>query len=94
VLARAIGPSLSSFGVKGVLQDPMLELHDSNGTLLDSNDNWRSDHEAEIEATGLAPNDDLESAILMTLDAGPYTAIVHGQNNTTGVGLVEIYQQK
>ncbi len=63
VLVRAIRPTLANFGVSGALADPTLELHDGNGALLASNDNWRSDQEAEIEATTLAPNDDLESAI-------------------------------
>jgi hypothetical protein len=91
VLVRAIGPSLSAVGVSGALADPMLELHDGNGVLLASNDNWRSDQEAEIEATTIPPDNDLESAILRTLGPGAYTAIVGGVNNTTGVGLVEAY---
>ncbi len=95
VLIRAIGPSLANAvpPVTDALPDPMLELHDANGTLIQSNDNWRSDQEAEIIATGAPPNDDLESALIATLpanDAG-YTAIVGGVNNTTGVALVEIY---
>ena len=67
----------------------MLELHDVNGDLLASNDNWRSDQEAEIEATTIPPNDDLESAILRTLAPGAYTAILRGISDGTGVGLVE-----
>ena len=63
-------------------------------TIITSNDNWRSDQEAEILATGLAPADDAESAIVATLAAGSYTAIVRGSNNTTGVALIEIYQLK
>jgi hypothetical protein len=92
VLVRAIGPSLVPLGVTDALADPTLELHDSNGAVLSSNDNWRTDHEAEIEATGLAPKDDLESTILMTLPPGGYTAIVTGSGGTTGVALVEIYR--
>jgi hypothetical protein len=92
VLVRAIGPSLVPLGVTNALADPTLELHDSNGAVLSSNDNWRTDHEAEIEATGLAPKDDLESTILMTLPPGGYTAIVAGSDGTTGVALVEIYR--
>jgi hypothetical protein len=92
VLVRAIGPSLVPLGVTDALADPTLELHDSNGAVLGSNDNWRTDHEAEIEATGLAPKDDLESTILMTLPPGGYTAIVAGSDGTTGVALVEIYR--
>ena len=89
-LLRAIGPSLP---VAGSLADPTLELHDSNGTTLTLNDNWRSDQESEILATGIAPTDDAESAILTTLSPGPYTAIVRGANNTTGIALVEVYQR-
>jgi hypothetical protein len=69
-----------------------LELHDGNGALIASNDNWRSTQEAEIVATGIPPSSDLESAIVRTLNPGSYTAIVSGVGNTTGVGLVEVYQ--
>jgi hypothetical protein len=85
---RAIGPSLA---LPNPLANPTLELHDANGVLLDSNNNWRSDQEAAIMATGLAPDDDLESAILMTLPPAAYTAIVSGVNGTSGVALVEVY---
>jgi hypothetical protein len=88
VLVRAIGPSLP---LAGNLADPTLELHDGNGTLLSSNDNWRDTQETEIMATTIPPTDDAESAILQTLGAGAYTAIVRGVNNTTGVALVELY---
>ena len=91
VLIRAIGPSLTGAGVPNALQDPLLELHDNNGALVASNDNWQSDHQAEIEATGLAPTDIHESAILATLLPTNYTAIVKGVNNSAGVGLVEVY---
>ena len=92
VLVRAIGPSLTSFGVAGALQDPVLELHDGFGTLIVSNDNWKETQQTEIEATGLPPTNDKESAILMTLLPAPYTAIVRGKNDTTGVALVEVYE--
>jgi hypothetical protein len=92
VLLRAIGPSLTNFGVPNALQDPTLELHDGNGALMASNDNWRSDQEAEISATTIAPTNDLESAILQTLPPGAYTAIVRGSGNSTGVAVVEAYQ--
>ena len=92
VLVRAIGPSLVDFGVTDALADPVLELHDANGTLLVSNDNWRSDQETEIEATGLQPTNDLESAILMALAPGGYTAVVSGSGGSTGVALVEVYR--
>ena len=90
VIVRAIGPSLP---VAGALADPILELRDSSGSLLASNDNWRSDQEAEILATTVPPANDLESAIVATLPANNagYTAIVRGVNNGTGVGLVEVY---
>jgi uncharacterized delta-60 repeat protein len=91
VLARALGPSLASFGITNALANPTLELHDANGTLITSNDNWKSTQQAEISATGKAPPNDLESAIARTLAPGSYTAIVRGINNTTGVALVEVY---
>ncbi len=97
VMLRGIGPSLSAFGVPGVLADPTLELHDAS-TTLETNDNWKtradgSSQQAVIEATGIAPTNDLESAIVRTLPANNagYTAIVRGKNNTTGVGVVEAY---
>ncbi len=91
VLIRAIGPSLTSAGVPNALQDPLLELHDNNGALIASNDDWQSDHQAEIEATGVAPTNIHESAILATLLPTNYTAIVKGVNNSAGVALVEVY---
>jgi len=93
VIVRAIGPSLAKANppVPGALADPTLELHDSNGTTLTSNDNWRDTQEAEIIASTVPPTDDLESAIVMTLAPGAYTAVVSGKNNTTGVALVEAY---
>ena len=92
VIVRAIGPSLTAFGVAGALQDPTLDLYDSFGTLIVSNDNWKDSQQAEITATGLPPSNDKESAILMTLLPAPYTAIVRGKNDTTGVALVEVYE--
>lgn len=88
VIVRGIGPSIS---LPGVLADPMLELHDSSGAIIATNDNWRTDQEQEILASGLAPTNDNESAILMTLDPGAYTAIVSGANGGTGIALVEVY---
>ena len=91
VVVRAIGPSLSNFGIGGALQDPTLDLVNSNGVVIRSNNNWRESQQAEIIATGLQPSDDRESALLETVNPGNYTAIVRGSGNTTGVGLVEVY---
>jgi hypothetical protein len=92
VVVRAIGPTLGNFGIAGALQDPTLELHDGNGALLLLNDNWQEDPSAaQVQAVNLAPNDPRESAVLRSLPPGAYTAIVRGKNNTTGVGLVEVY---
>ena len=91
VVVRAIGPSLAAAGVAGALQDPMLRLVDVNGTEVRANDDWKSDQRAEIEATGIPPGDERESALVANLAAGSYTAIVRGKNNTAGVGLVEVY---
>ena len=87
---RAIGPSLAAAGVTNPLLDPVLELHDQNGVLMETNDNWK-ENQAEVEATGLAPGDDRESVIVTTLSPANYTAIVRGVNGTTGVALVEAY---
>jgi hypothetical protein len=93
VLFRAIGPELHDRGVTGELQDPALELHDANGGLMAQNDSWRTASNAsEIQGTGLAPKDDREPAILLTLTPGNYTSIVRGVNNTTGVALGEAYK--
>ncbi|MFL6541683.1 MAG: plastocyanin/azurin family copper-binding protein [Chthoniobacterales bacterium] len=91
VLIRAIGPSLASSSVTNALQNPMLELHDANGALTNANDDWKST-QPEITATGAAPSDDRESAIVATLPPAGYTAIVRGANSSVGVALVEAYQ--
>jgi hypothetical protein len=91
VLIRGIGPTLGNFGVANALQDPMLELHDSTGAVLTSNDDWKVPQQTDVEATGLAPPDDREPAILLNLQPGSYTAIESGKNGTTGVGLIEVY---
>ncbi len=88
VIVRAIGPSLT---VNEKMADPTLELIDANGGVLRSNDNWRSDQQSEIEATGVPPSDDLESALVETLSPGNYTATVRGAGGTTGVAVVEVY---
>ncbi|MEY2563255.1 MAG: hypothetical protein QOH88_1448 [Verrucomicrobiota bacterium] len=88
VIVRGIGPSLS---VPNPLLDPMLELHDGNGTTVASNDNWRTTQQAAIIATTVAPTLDAESAIVMTLSPGNYTTILRGVNQTIGVAVVEVY---
>ena len=89
VIVRAIGPSLP---VPGAMADPTLELRDASGTLLASNDNWRSNQQTEILNTGVAPTRDAESAIVTSFLPGSYTAIVRGANGTTGIAVVEVYQ--
>jgi phospholipase/lecithinase/hemolysin len=91
VLIRGVGPSLAANGVPAPLADPTLTLFDSAGKDLRTNDNWRDSQAAEIMATGLAPQNDLESAIVLNLTPGPYTAVLSGQGGTMGNGLVEIY---
>jgi hypothetical protein len=91
VILRGIGPSLTGSGVPDALADPVLELHGPAGFATITNDNWRETQAAAIQATGLAPTNDLESAILMTLSPEGYTVVVRGKNNTAGVALVEAY---
>src|SRR5256714_8191612 len=88
IAVRAMGPSLP---VAGKLTDPLVELHDATGAVIASNDNWRSSQEAEISAVGLAPGNDLESALIATINPGPYTVVVNGVNKATGVAVMEIY---
>jgi hypothetical protein len=92
VLIRGLGPSLTQVGVSGALADPLLRLFDSNGNVLGNNNNWKDSQQAAIQATGLAPTNDLDSAILRTLAPGNYTAILSGRNKTTGIGLIEVYK--
>ncbi|HEX8489381.1 MAG TPA: hypothetical protein VF626_00050 [Chthoniobacterales bacterium] len=93
VIVRAIGPSLTELGVAGALADPTLELRDGDGTLLFSNNDWQDDpsQAAILSSAGLAPTKPRESAIAAALPPGAYTAILHGQNETAGVALVEVY---
>lgn len=89
VIIRALGPSVS---VPGNMADPTLEVRDANGALLEANDNWQdSPNKQAIIDSGIAPTHDLESAIVRTLIAANYTAIVRGAGDTTGVAVVEIY---
>jgi hypothetical protein len=91
VVLRGLGSSLTQFGLTDVLQDPVLELLDSNSSLIFRNDNWKDDQRSLIEGTVFEPFDDRESVIVVTLQPGAYTAILTGKGQTTGVGLVEIY---
>jgi hypothetical protein len=91
VVIRALGPSLT--GIPNVLADPTLDLYDGNGTLLLSNDNWTDDADqaANILATGIAPQNAFESAIVITLVPGAYTAVVAGKDGARGVAIAEVY---
>lgn len=91
VLVRALGPSLAAYGISGVLPDPVLEVHDANGSVIATNDNWRSTQEQAIINTGIAPTNDQEAAILTTLPAGAYTAVVHDAHFGSGIALVDAY---
>ena len=88
VLIRAIGPSMGP----SMLENPVLDLHDSNGDIVMSNDNWEDTQPVEIEATGLPPINTYESAMVVTIPTGAYTAIVVDKNGGTGIGLVEVYR--
>ena len=92
LLIRALGPSLTALGVSAPLADPVPELHDENGAIVMTNDNWESSQEAEIESTGLPPANGLESAMLVTLRSGAYTAVVASKDGSAGVALVEVYR--
>ena len=93
VLIRAVGPTLANYGVADALANPKLDLY-SGPTVIASNDDWQSaDNATAIQATGLAPLNQLESALLLTLQPGAYTAIVSGVNSGTGVGIVEVFAQ-
>jgi hypothetical protein len=91
VIVRAIGPDLRRFGIPNPLEDPVLELHGPAGFTTVINNNWRDTQETQIKATGLAPTNDLESAIVATLSPGSYTGIIRGNNEGTGIGLIEVY---
>ena len=91
ILFRALGPSLADAGVQNPLLDPTLDLFDAQGTSLATNDNWKDAEQGSIEATGLAPSSELEAVLLVDLNPGSYTAVVHGAGSTTGVALIEVY---
>jgi hypothetical protein len=91
VVVRALGPSLASVGVQGVLSDPVLDLYDAGGNVIFSNNDWQQTQAQALRDAHLGPSNDLESAILATLAPGAYTAIMRGNGNATGIGLVEVY---
>ena len=91
VIIRALGPSLQEAGVADAVADPVLELRGSDGELILRNDNWRDTQQSDIEASTVPPPNDLESAIVAMLNPAAYTAVVTGKNETTGVGLIEVY---
>jgi hypothetical protein len=95
IIVRGIGPSLTSLGVPNAIANPTLELRDGNGALLSSNNDWQDNpaQAAELTAAGLAPTNALESGIAATLPPGLYTALLAGQSNSVGVGLVEVYDR-
>jgi hypothetical protein len=92
VVVRGLGPTLAQFGVLGALADPWVTLVDSNGNVIQTNNNWKNTQQAAIQATGLAPPNDLEAAILVTVPAGNYTAILSGNGGGVGTGLLEVYK--
>ena len=95
IVARGIGPSLTAVGVPNALADPILELRDTNGTLLIANNDWQDNpvQAAELTAAGLAPTNNRESGIAATLPPGLYTALLAGLNNGTGIGVIEVYDR-
>jgi hypothetical protein len=91
LVLRGIGPALTDFGVPNVLADPLLELHDGNGALIQANNNWRDTQQVALHNTGLAPTNNLESAILISIPPGNYTAVLKSADGGIGNGLVEVY---
>jgi uncharacterized delta-60 repeat protein len=91
VVVRAIGPSLSAFGIGNALPDTTLQLRDADGAIVRENDDWQTDQKLELESTGLQPTNDLEAALVATIPPGQYTAQVRGKPETTGVGVVQVY---
>jgi hypothetical protein len=100
MLVRAIGPSLSQFGITDALANPILEIHDANNAIVATNNDWKitqtgglitGDQFAEINGTGAAPGNDLEAAVIVSLEPGSYTAVVRGAGNTAGTGVVDAF---
>lgn len=96
VVIQALGPTLGQppINLPGTLPDPILELHNGNGTLLASNDNWQDSQRPQIQALAVAPPNATESVIVTTLVPADYTAVVRGKNNSAGIALVEVYESK
>src|SRR5438270_481593 len=96
IVVRGLGPTLAAppFNITGALADPTVTLVDQNGAVVQTNDNWKNTQQAAIQRTGLAPPNDLESAMVVTVATGRYTAILSGKNGGTGIGLVEVYKVK
>src|SRR5437868_2583213 len=95
IVVRALGPSLSAYGIAAPLMDPVLEVHDSTGAVIATNDNWRDTQQQEFGPGGIyapfRPGNESEPAIAITLQPGSYTAVVRGKNGTTGIALAEVY---
>jgi hypothetical protein len=87
VVLRGIGPTIP---LPGALQDPVLEFHDNSGVTA-VNDDWKQTQQSDVEATGIPPGDDRESAILRWVSPGPHTAVLRGKDNGSGIGLLELY---
>ena len=90
VIVRGLGPSLARAGIAGAMSDPILQLYNSKGILIGSNDNWTT-HRNEVLATGIPPTDSRESAIVKTLQPGNYTCVLQSKTGVPGVGLFELY---
>ncbi len=93
VIIRGIGPTLGNFGVANSLQDPTLQVFNGSNAAIASNDNWQQSPNAGQIPPNRQPLDPREPAVMITLDPGSYTTILSGKNNTTGVGLIEVYDQ-
>ena len=91
ILVRALGPSLSAFGLTNALADPTLELHNAAGTAIAFNNNWKDSQEQDITSTGLQPTNDLEAAIVTSLTGGAFTAVVRSATGEAGIAVVEVY---
>lgn len=91
ILVRALGPSLSGFGITNPLADPVLELRDASGTLITSNNDWKDSQQQAISDSTLAPTNDKESAILINLRGGTYSAILGSATGAPGTAVIEVY---